>query len=200
MGRGQSQAGRAMTGRAIGHKVANSDRPTWQANRLHQLMPRDGLRYPFSGSVSKRCRYDAKILFTMTGFELANRKEVQSMVVGTFDVATEMVISGDEPDTPADLAEAGVRDVAIPGTLGGLLPVGPLVFLNELFEEIVSRENKKGGWVFELRFKAFAALFLILRSARLRWHLNPHMSYKIGSHCALTRSIDEFNEKAGQVD
>lgn len=205
MARLKSNAGRARTSKGKHKKVQVKPRPE---NRLYDLVPRAGLRYPYPRTVTKRRQYDNNIMLAMAGSEGVGRRKIQSLAVQIFDIGTELIVFGDEPETPAELvAEASEANAIITETIGGALPIGPIIFLKDLYEEMISRgnktkgeENNKEGWVCELRFGQFALFLMSLRSARLRWHLNTQHPYDVNEHCALARSIDKFNEEAERVD
>ncbi|KAK4207915.1 hypothetical protein QBC37DRAFT_405760 [Rhypophila decipiens] len=142
------------------------------------------------------------------------KKDVEPLVATIFTAAKAFL---ENPATPAILHPPPALQATIsalstdPGTGGGA-SLGPLSFLFGLrgfllgklpgnqFVGVPANSASSVSWLRKISFAVFAALFLVLRSARLRWHKDPRLSLSVDEPSALPRAIDDFNAVAERIE
>ncbi|KAM7213543.1 hypothetical protein V8F06_011098 [Rhypophila decipiens] len=135
------------------------------------------------------------------------RSEVEPLVArifvhtGTFDE--------NHPPPPRSLAGA-MRTLKLTAgkasTADGGATIGPISLLNALRLHLIAQsdfyEDHSLDWIQDMTPNMFAAFFLVLRSARLRWHRQATFpnDLKQPQPSCLPKAIDAFNEDASMVE
>ncbi|KAK4206723.1 hypothetical protein QBC37DRAFT_457738 [Rhypophila decipiens] len=187
---------------------------------LRKLLPNIGMRLPYKHTVFRQRRGDTRVLLaiselptitkskltTSTGKEVTrvSKAEVEQTVARLFILGADFITSPgfpeDLPPPPRDIEKA-IELINITASAHGSAGVGAITLLNGMRLHLIEQNelwNGALGWVEKMSLNMFAAFFLILRAARLRWHDNPAVPYD--DHPALSKAIDEFNEVATGVE
>ncbi|KAM7213544.1 hypothetical protein V8F06_011099 [Rhypophila decipiens] len=175
------------------------------------------MRFPYKHTVFRQRRGDNHVVLaisklptitksnvtTSTGKQVTHlsKVEVEQTVSQLFVLGADLITSAGLPENlplPPRSIETAMELLSI---TAGEKGVGAITFLNALRLHLLGQieaYNGALGWVKEMSLNMFAAFFLILRAARLRWHAKPSVPHE--NHPDLPKAIDSFNEVATGVE
>ncbi|KAM7213531.1 hypothetical protein V8F06_011086 [Rhypophila decipiens] len=186
--------------------------PREQTILLKKLLPRHGagMLYPFPNGIMRRQIGDIQIpcaIAAALGVQNATqmkKKDAEPLVATIFTAAKAFL---ENPATPAILhpppaLQATISALSVTPAPAAALLSGPCPFFSasEDFCSANCLAINLSGWLGKISFAVFAALFLVLRSARLRWHKDPRLSLSVDEPSALPRAIDDFNAVAKRIE
>ncbi|KAM7194942.1 hypothetical protein V8F33_006984 [Rhypophila sp. PSN 637] len=195
--------------------------PKGADNASREAPPPCGADLPFGHGIMRRQVGDIRIpsaiaiALDMEDATKLKKKDVVPLFASLFIAAKAFV---ENPAAPAILrpppalaatisALSATAGRKVDTGTGSGASIGPLSFLYSLRLCLMGKlDNRFGGvhssvdWVSNISFTMFAVLFLILRSARLRWHKNSRLPLPLTEHLELPLAIDAFNAAAEQIE
>ncbi|KAM7195929.1 hypothetical protein V8F20_007294 [Naviculisporaceae sp. PSN 640] len=220
MGRVKGPAAKKKRGESRGHrhpKPGQSD-DSIRLCRLDTLLPRAGMIYPFQKGIMRQGMGDTRIALALAKSQGIEPRRLAKQVVERWAAdlffaaekflrspLTPQLIRG-PPGLMSAVATVGATAQIDAGSGASLGPLSLLFTLRGWLLGVYAPTTQPAKWDGEfewlngISFNMFAAFFLLLRSARLRWHKNPRHPLSIAEHSVLPQAIDQFNKAAERVE